>query len=115
MKNKLWTLGDYVFGLDGISKNTLIEIFCNRDDNLYTNEVRSWVELLNYTFANNTIIHWSPFEDVLIYNNITNLSRIVDETIGLINDHHYSETGHIELAKVMKELLSNSKKNKPLI
>jgi hypothetical protein len=109
------TGGEYVIGLDDISKNTLIEIFCNRENGLYTNEVRSWVELLNYTFIKNTIIHWSPFKEILIYNNISNLTSITQETNGVVEDFHYSETGHIELAKVMKELLNNSKKNKPLI
>ena len=32
------------------------------------------------------------------------------ETNGVVEDFHYSETGHIELAKTMKELLNNSKK-----
>jgi len=105
----------YILGLDDISKNTLIEIFCNRGDELYKNEVRSWVQLLNHTFTKNTIIHWSPFKDVLIYNNLTNYTRIEKETNGEIRNFHYSETGHIELAEEMKKLLINIKVPKRLI
>jgi len=109
------TGGDYVIGLKDISKNTLIEIFCNREDGLYTNEVRSWVELLNYTFLKNTIIQWSPFKEILIYNNITNLTTITEETKGVVNDYHYSEEGHVQLANELKKILTNPILNKELI
>jgi hypothetical protein len=107
--------GEYASGLDGISKNTLIEIFCNRGTELYTKEVRSWVQLLNHTFTKNTIIHWSPFKDVLIYNNLSHFTRIETETNGKIKNWHYSEAGHIELAEEMKKLLINIKVPKRLI
>jgi len=93
--------------LKDISHTTISEILVNRDNELYKDEVRSWMKLLDYTFPNNLLIHWSWRE--FIPNYFGDISTIFDETNGLINDNHFGEEGHKELAKKLIDMITNNR------
>lgn len=96
--------------LENISKDTIDEVLVNRTHNLYIDEVRSWIKLLDYTFSNNTLIHWSPLEYGAAKNHFKHLETIRTETNGVIDDGHYSESGHKELGKILMDMIYNNKK-----
>jgi hypothetical protein len=101
--------------LENISQITIDEILVNRNHNLYSEEVRSWIKLLNFTFSNNIIIHWSPFEGNHSPTYFRNLTTIRSETNGDCNDGHYSELGHIELSNALISIIYNGNKVQKLI
>lgn len=84
-----------------VSQNTIDEIMLNRDSLLYLNELNLKIKLLNKTFKNNIIIHWSPFVNQINGVFIPTLNRIVTETNAELTDTHYSELGHLELADIL--------------
>jgi hypothetical protein len=63
---------------------------------------------LNWLFRDNVLIHWTPFVNqfkfILGYNEI---SRISSETKKIIDNEHYSETGHQQLSDNFIELIGN--------
>lgn len=92
--------------LKDVSHTTISEILVNRDNDLYKDEVHSWIKLLDYTFPNNLLIHWSWREFTPNY--FRNISTIIDETTGLINDIHFGEEGHNQLAKKLIDMITNN-------
>jgi lysophospholipase L1-like esterase len=100
--------------LENVSNNTLEEILLNRDSEVYKNEVRSWIKLLNHTFQNNLLIHWSWVDNSVAPNYFGNIATIQTETNGTIDDGHYCEKGHIQLAKEFMDMISTNK-NRRLI
>jgi len=88
---------------NNITKNTIEEIFINRNSDLYVNEVNKWIKLLNATFKKNVIIHWSPLMNGIDGMFISLLNRIKTETNDIINDGHFSEIGHIQIADIFLE------------
>lgn len=84
-----------------ISKNTLNEIIYNRKSDLYINEISNWIKLINKTFQNNKVIHWSEFITAENIEVIKNCERICFETGGLIEDYHFSEKGNYDLAQIV--------------
>lgn len=98
--------------LDDISKSTIDEILVNRQSSLYANEVKSWINLLDYTFKSNTIIHWSPLDRMAtknFYDTIA-LESIKLETNGEINDGHFSEKGHIQISNILMSMIRDNRK-----
>lgn len=94
-----------------ISQSTLDEIFVNRDTKPYQHEVIHWIKLLNKTFKSNIIMHWThAFHGTNLWN-FGQCNRIITETNGEVNDGHYSEIGHIELADALMAIM-DSKINK---
>lgn len=97
-----------------ISQSTLDEIFVNRDTSPYQHEVIHWIKLLNKTFKTNIIIHWTHAMHGTNLWNFGQCNRIITETKGEVNDGHYSEKGHIELADALMSII-DSKINKRII
>ncbi len=85
-----------------ISKSTFEEILINRDNDLFIDEVRSWIKMIKKSLPNNKILFWSwpkyPDENFMPL-------PIREETSGKINDAHYGEEGHKTLAEWMIECL----------
>jgi hypothetical protein len=82
----------------------MLDIFAmNRLDfeDKYTNEVNSWIKLIDLAYKNCTVIHWSAHQktkiNATIIKNITTISK---ETKNIIEDTHHSETGQKELANI---------------
>lgn len=95
--------------IENISQSTIDEILVNRTHNLYIEEVRSWMKLLNIVFSNNLVIHWSPLDRIVSKNYIGKLTTITKETNGEIDDGHYGEIGNIQLAnEFMRMIKSNT-------
>lgn len=92
--------------LEDVSNTTLEEVLINRTKVKYAHEVHSWIKLLNLTFSNNLIIHWSPLDRIVSKNYIGNLTNITKETNGLINDGHYGEVGHLQLATIFIDMIN---------
>ncbi len=95
--------------LMGISINTMEEILVNRHGNsCYVSELNSLIKLINRTFKNNLVIHWSPFSgffpgmDVIT---IPKIQTIKEETENKVQDSHYSENGHKTLSKHLHEVI----------
>jgi len=95
-----------------LSNSTLKEMCINRDSNIYIDELNNYIKLLNFTFNNNKIIHWSPFAQDRegLNTNLKTTKRyetLKDETNGLINDGHFSENGHKALSEDLIDLINN--------
>lgn len=78
----------------------------------YSDEVNSWIKIINRAYENCTVIHWSAFPKTKI-NALTfrGLNTITLETRNLIDDGHYSETGHKELANIFLNKILKKESN----
>lgn len=92
--------------LNILSKQTLNDVLINRSLPIYKEEYRKRRDFINWIFKNNAVIHWTPFVDqfdfILGYIDVTTIKT---ETNGKINDGHYSEMGHRQLAKNFMDLI----------
>ena len=95
-----------------LSDETLTELSVNRDNAIYINELNNYIKLLNYTFKDNKIIHWSPFSQHK-YGLNTTLKNLVDyesirtETNGVVDDGHFSSNAHLILADELTDIINN--------
>lgn len=95
--------------LIGVSPDTVDDVLSNRlDGSCYVTELNRIIKLLNHTFKNNIIIHWSPFVgfhqgmDVI---SIPVVQTILQETEGKVQDSHYSENAHEIIAEHINDLV----------
>lgn len=96
----------------GVSQSSINDIMINRVDNkAYVNEINGYIKLINHMFKTNKVIHWSPF-----YINTTlglkiikipKLESILNETKGEVEDLHFSEPAHFELADHFYHIIHN--------
>jgi hypothetical protein len=122
-KNNKWTtIQNYDSTLESykfIDTNALQQILVNRMSRLYWDEIVNWSKLLSTIFELKGIkvIFWSPFAlctDIHLKKQLlpknwyigTLLNRLQDETNGVINDAHFSEIGHKELADIFYKKLN---------
>ncbi len=97
---------------NSISINTINEILINRDNELYQYELNRFIKIINKSLNTKNIIHWSPFQSTqpIIHihkiNVLQDLELIKEETNGEVNDTHYSENGHKDLAKYFYKILN---------
>jgi hypothetical protein len=95
-----------------LSDDTLAEIAVNRNHPIYINELNNYIKLINFSFPNNTIIHWSPFyldRDGLNTSipTINEYETISEETNGMVDDAHFSEKGNIDIAENIINAINN--------
>ena len=100
------------YSLVDLTNETLIELITNRSNSIYIHELNNYIKLINFSFPNNKIIHWSPFyldEKGLntTFTSPTRYERVLIETNGLVYDYHYSDTGHLEIAKNIINAINN--------
>ena len=104
---------EHTYEYDMISMNTINEILVNRDNELYQYELNRFIKIVNKSLDTKNIIHWSPFQKSHPILNIhripliDDLELIKDETIGEINDYHYSENGHKILSDYFLKILND--------
>ncbi len=88
--------------MQNISNQTIIEVCINRLSDVYIDELNDFIKIMKYSLPNNVIYNWSPFLN--IRNSVANLENIIApsginiETNGLVNDYHYGEIAHLNLA-----------------
>lgn len=83
---------------EGISESTIDEILYNRSNfELYKEEVRDWVKLLNKAFEKNIFVNftWSIWDWEL---KEIPYEVIRTESNGEIDDWHWSEKGHLDFS-----------------
>jgi hypothetical protein len=105
------------YSLVDLKYETLIELFINRDSLRYIDELNNYIKLINFSFPNNKIIHWSPFYLEAKGLNTTftppiRYESVAAETNKFIDDYHYSENGHLEIAKNIINAIDNYKTDK---
>lgn len=88
----------YEANFEFVSQKSIEEILVNRENELYKDEVRSWMKILDCAFPNNLLINWSWLNNSAAPNYFGNLMNIRRETDGLIDDGHYSEEGQLQLS-----------------
>ncbi len=97
---------------DSISIGTINEMLINRDNELYQYELNRFIKIINKSLNTKNIIHWSPFQSThpIIHihkiDMLQDLELIKEETNGEINDTHYSENGHKDLANYFYKILN---------
>jgi hypothetical protein len=109
--DEVFKINDKTSYLD-LSNQTLTEIAVNRNNDIYIDELNNYIKLLNFTFPNNKIIHWSPFflERKGLntsFVNLTQYEKISDETNGEVDDAHFSENGHMKVAERIVHTIDN--------
>ena len=92
-----------------MSRNTIEEIFVNRDNSIYYKEVNDWIHFINHIMKKNKIIHWTPFDDNVDLNvhKLLKLETIKMESNNVLTDNHYGENAHKILGNIFFELLKN--------
>ena len=81
-------------------------------DEKYASEVDSWIKLINKAYSDCIVYHWSPFPNTKInLQYFKNIMTITNETKNLIEDGHYSETGHKMLANIFLNMIFKKQKN----
>ena len=91
--------------VNGVDDEVVEKIFENRKNFHYINEVLSWINLINKA-REDRIVHWTWFEK-------KDKETITNETNGLIEDLHYSEKGHLDLANEILKSFKNSPTKNP--
>jgi hypothetical protein len=104
-----------VSNFNNVSLNTLSELILNRDSVLFQYELNRFIKIINLYLENKCkVIHWSPFQymspnlNIHRINPLSNVELIKDETNGEVDDLHYSENGHKQLADYFYEYIKNS-------
>ena len=97
-----------------MDRDSINKLLANRANKKYGEEVNAWIKLINNTLKDNNVIHWTPFVGNINATFLKEFELIRDETGGVINDGHFSESGHIELSNVL-ERKYNRIKNKEII
>lgn len=83
-----------------LSERTIQEILINRESPLYIKEIGNWIKLINYNNKQIKIIHWgwdARISDIFGLH-IKGYKTIKVETNGQVDDGHWCEDGHYELA-----------------
>jgi hypothetical protein len=115
LDNNISTINDSS-DLTDIAVNCLNEIIVNRSDKIYIDEINRYIKLINFMYANNVIIHWSPFKQEIEGMYVTpiepKIERITEETNGLLYDQHFSEHGHEQISEYFYKLIKNYDNNK---
>jgi hypothetical protein len=98
------------YEINHINKDSLVELGLNKEANsIYFTEISDYIKLINYTL-NNKVIHWTwvaPCKsndkyEKEYYNLLMpfkNYLSVTQETDNQLNDFHYGEVGHFDLAK----------------
>lgn len=86
--------------VNGMSDETIRDIFDNRKNRLWVTEINSWINIINKALSKSTVVHWTWCGE-------ENRESITQETNGEVIDFHYSENGHRELAEWIIEQIQN--------
>jgi hypothetical protein len=98
------------YEINHINKNSLVELGLNKEANsIYFTEISDYIKLINHT-VNNKVIHWTwvapcksnDSHEKEYYNLLMpfkNYLSVTQETDNQLNDFHYGEIGHFDLAK----------------
>lgn len=99
------------YQINHISKDALIELGINKESStIYFSEVSDYIKLINYTLKNNKVFHWTWVEpsktqdqhEKKYYDLLQPYKKymsVTEETNYQLNDFHYGEIGHSNLAK----------------
>jgi len=95
-----------------LSDSTLTELIINRDSSKYIDELNNYIKLINFSFKKNKVIHWSPFVNVRdrilpTKKCLINLETVTQETNGIVDDGHFSENAHYELAEYFLDIINS--------
>jgi len=85
-----------------ISKRTVEETIANRGSIRFSQEIDSWIKIINKALPKTDIIHWTPFECQMKNCDFIKCTTIEEESGSKINDRHYGEKGHRDLFDVFK-------------
>ena len=91
---------------ENIEKNSINEILVNRTNELYQKEIDNWIKLINKSLENVDIVHWSPpfgGQNFKCLKFDEKIETIKEETNNKLNNNHYSEKGHKQLAEIFKK------------
>jgi hypothetical protein len=94
--------------------DSIQKILANRGNKRYSDEVNTWINLINHTLKNNCVIHWTPFVNNIQAAFLSGFERVSEETNGEVNDGHFSENGQEELSKVLESKI-NRIRNRDII
>jgi hypothetical protein len=102
----------------GVTQNSINEILVNRTNDAYFEEFKTRFNFLNWALKDYTFIQWTPFianlNTIKYYNpfvkEITKNIRL--ETNSEVNDTHFSEIGHIEMADHFMSLINDQEARK---
>lgn len=95
-----------------VKLESIVDILENRYHIKYSNEVESWIKLINKSLPDCKVVHWKYHTDNLNVNLITDKENINRETKGLINDGHFGEYGQLELAEELIKIITNNNRRK---
>lgn len=86
--------------VNGMQNNTILDVIENRNHKLWITELNSWIKIINKALKNSIVIHWG-------WSNANYRETITEETNGKIEDFHYSENGHLDLAEWILKQIDN--------
>jgi hypothetical protein len=94
-----------------VEESTVQDMLINRSHVNYIKELNKLIKLVGYLFPRNKLLQWSPFyswgdsEGVKVHQIKIELQSIRKETNEIVNDGHFSEKTHEDLAYEMLSIL----------
>jgi hypothetical protein len=105
-------------GID-VSQQTIRELFVNRTNSVYIDEVNDLIKVLKLLLKEQKVINWSPFYDNFKLGMnimpIELLGTISNETKYKVLDGHFGEESHIALAEYFYDLIIRYNDKKTLL
>lgn len=89
-KNSIRSMRGLPF-VNGVSDTTILDIIENRNHKRWITEIDSWINIINKALKDSIVVHWGWSGDI-------HRETITEETNGEVEDFHYSENGHQQLA-----------------
>lgn len=86
--------------VNGVDDETILNTIKNRKHKLWITEINAWINLINKALKDSIVIHWG-------WSNVKYRETITEETKGEVEDFHYSEKGHLQLAEWMLIQIEN--------
>jgi hypothetical protein len=108
--------GNFKSPYNDFPSESVVHMVINRlKSQVFYTENTEYIKLIKKAFPNNKIIHWTWVDErekskyFLEFSELCThygpLEHISDETNGKINDHHYSENGHVLLSDILIKTL----------
>lgn len=92
-----------------IQYNTIQETLTNRLSFQYRKQLTSWEKLIKS--KNHNVFIWYPFDKTDYGKLVSSVETIKDDTLGLIDDLHFSEKGQVDIANILFDKINNKSKN----
>ena len=93
----------------GISNSTINDVLINRSQRAHAEEFIIRYDFINWLLRDNKLIQWTPFSHghFSFHKSYCETVNITQETNGIVDDGHFSKTGHHQLFEYFTSLIED--------